>query len=311
MAALALAAAGMLLMTAGQAFADSGALTVTDGTGKSDPAAGLPRVFTVTGNASTAEELFLKFRPAGGAPCAPSYDTDSGESLIGGRDVNGNYSEQTTYTMSDAGTYTFCIWLADYSSAVSSPITQTIAFRRPTGSITASFSPVTPRPNRPFTISVSGSAEAPTEAFAALQPAGAACAPTFDTDPGESLVSGQDVNGAFSFQVTDSGEKAGNYTLCLWLADFSSDPNPTAGPQPEPLSIVAPPRRCVVPKLPHNRRLSTVKRRIRAAHCKVGAIRFSRHTHVRRGRVVRLSPRSGRRLAHNALVSIVVSRRRR
>lgn len=67
----------------------------------------------------------------------------------------------------------------------------------------------------------------------------------------------------------------------------------------------APPPACVVPSL-GTRRLGSVERRIRAAHCTVDLIRHV-HSRLRRGQVVGLSPRSGTRLTSGAFVAIVVS----
>ena len=56
----------VLFATAQIAQADSATLTVTNTAGQSDPAAGLPRVFTVSGVAAVPEELFVLSRPTGG-----------------------------------------------------------------------------------------------------------------------------------------------------------------------------------------------------------------------------------------------------
>jgi hypothetical protein len=116
------------------------------------------------------------------------------------------------------------------------------------------------------------------------------------------------VDGNFSFAATDSGERAGRYVICLWLAGSADDASATAHPQ---VALTVGRRTaCVVPRLPRGRHLSAVERRIRASHCSVGRIRHTRRTRLRRGLVVRLSPRSGRHLRRGARVDVVLSRRR-
>lgn len=298
--------AGLLLVT-GVAQADSATLNITDATGKPDPASDLPRVLTVSGTVGAAQRIYVAYRATGGAPCAPSYDTDTGRGLFSGENANGAFSFKTTYTFPSSGTFMFCIWIASSSGAAVTPITQTITLRAPTGTITATFSPVTPRPGKNFTVTVTGSSEAPKRVYAAVQSAATACAPTFESDTGTSLIDGQSVNGAFSVQATTSLPIAGQFVVCLWLADGSQDVSPIAGPQPQPISIVAPPPPCIVPNLKSSRLLATVQRRIRAAHCTLGTITFQRSTSVRKGRVIRLAPRSTTRLSNGASVKVIVS----
>ena len=205
----------------------------------------------------------------------------------------------------------FCIWIASSSGAVVTPITQAITLRAPTGTITATFNPLVPRPGKDFVVTVTGASEAPKRVYAAVQSAATACAPTFDSDTGTSVIDGQSVNGAFSLQATTRLSSPGQYVVCLWLADGSQDVAPIAGPQPQPISIVAPPPPCVVPGLKISRRLATVQGRIRAAHCSLGTITSQRSRTVKRGRVIRLVPRSGTRLANGAAVNVIVSSGRR
>lgn len=69
----------------------------------------------------------------------------------------------------------------------STPFTQAITFRAPTGTITATLSPITGRINEPTPITVTGASEAPAKVFARVRPGGGAgCAPTYNADAGES-----------------------------------------------------------------------------------------------------------------------------
>jgi hypothetical protein len=238
-----IATATALLIAAPAALADSANLTVTTTGGQSDPVAGVPRIFTVSGTAAVSEQLFVKYRPAGGAPCAPSAYTDSGDSgsLPWWDSVNGAFSVSNAVTWRTTGTTLFCIWLAPDGYTISAPISQVVTFRAPTGTISATLNPIAPRPGQQAQVTITGASEAPNEVFAKVRPAGGApCAPTFDSDSGTSLVNYQDVNGAFTVQATTTQDAPGSYLICLWLASSSYDASPIAGPQPATFSVVQP-----------------------------------------------------------------------
>lgn len=237
-------ALGALLLAAGPAHADSASMTVTATDGTPDPAAEVSRVFTISGTASTPKDLFVKYRPTGGAPCASTYLQDTGSRFGWSyEDVNGDFSFKYAATWTPAGTFMFCYWLATEDDAITTPFTQAITFRPPSGTITATFNPITPRVNQLTTATITGSTETPARVFGKVRPAGGAtCAPTYYQDTGLSVISYQDVNGAFVRQATVTQSTAGNYVLCLWLADSDTDTTPIAGPQPQPFTVLAPPR---------------------------------------------------------------------
>lgn len=236
-----------LLVGPGQALADSATISVTTTAGAPDPVAGVPRTFTLAGSSALPSRVWVKYRPPGGAACAPSAYTDSGTPLFDftpfyGGNVNGAFNFSNADAWRTPGSFVFCIWLSDSSTTVTTPFTQAINFRSPTGTITATVNPITPRINEAATVTVTGASEAPAKVFAKLRPAGgAACAPTFSADSGDSLITGESVNGAFSLPVTTTPSAAGSYLLCLWLAASSTDPAPIAGPQPQPFTVVGPP----------------------------------------------------------------------
>jgi hypothetical protein len=68
------------------------------------------------GSSEAPRALFVKERAAGGAGCAPTYDSDSGNELIRAKSVNGGYNETYVRTFDKAGTYLYCVWLADSSA---------------------------------------------------------------------------------------------------------------------------------------------------------------------------------------------------
>jgi hypothetical protein len=250
---VALALASALAITA-VAQADSANLVVSQSVGgPSDPAAGLPRLFTVSGVSSAGGFVIAKYRAVGGAPCAPTASGDAGTWLLDGANVNssvnGAFSIQQALTWSaGSGAFVFCIWIVPTYSAydIVTPITQTITFRSPTGAISATVNPVAPQPNQAAVITVSGSSEASKQIFADVRPAGAGatCAPTYSADEQTNnpygLINGDAVNGTFSENVSYTWTTPGTYLICLWLADSSSDTTPIAGPQPETVIVAVP-----------------------------------------------------------------------
>ena len=70
---------------------------------------------TITGSSEAPERVYATYRVAGGAPCAVSYDADSGHGLISGTSVNGTFTVTETLTPSSGGNYVICMWLADAS----------------------------------------------------------------------------------------------------------------------------------------------------------------------------------------------------
>jgi hypothetical protein len=315
-----LIAAVALLVGASSARADSATLSVLRTDGQPDPAARVPRVFALSGVASVPETVYVKFRPAGGAPCAPNASSDSGstfntypEGFYGDDHVNGAFRVQLVDTWPTAGEVLFCIWLSTGDSqTITTPFSQLVTFRGPIGAISASVSPGTVRPRKNAIVTVSGSTETPTYVFAKVRPAGGApCAPTASSDTGSYIISSSSVNGSFSLQATISEETPGTYLVCAWLADTSDDATPVAGPQSTTFGVASPPPpRCRVPTLASDRSVATVRQQIRAGHCRVG--RTTRvYSRKRRGEVIRLSPRSGSLLAWRAHVDLIVSRGQR
>lgn len=303
-------AAGALLLCTGTAYADSATLTVTDTAGQPDAASGLPRVFTVSGTSAVKQGLYVKYRAPGGAPCAPTASSDSGNDLSAfwGNSINGSFSAKEVYTWRTPGDVMFCIWLAKDSGTVTTPIAQTVTFRAPTGSVSATVGPVTPKPLQQTTVTITGTSEAPAALYAKIRPAGgAACGVSYTGDAGNDLINGRSVNGTFSTQVTTTPQTAGNYLICLWIARAGDDPSPIAGPQAVTFSVVAP---CVVPKIAAGTSVTSAKRKIVAAHCRVGQT-TKVYSRTRKGRVVSLSTRAGRTLPNGSKINLKVSRGKR
>jgi len=313
-----LALAAVIWMIAGLALVDdaranSASITVTTSIGLSDPAAGVPRVFTLRGISDRPGRVYVSYRGPGGASCAPSASSDSGRSVgsFYGASVNGAFSFSEARSWTSPGPVVFCIWLARSESAIAVPIAQTIVFRPPAGSISALVNPLTPAVNEATAISVSGQSEAPARVYAKIRIDGP-CASSFDADSGRVLLSGDPVNGSFLLLASTMQANAGAYALCLWLALSSGDSTPIAA-QLQRVNVLGPPRaqkrppKCVVPGVTRRIRLTTMKSRIRAANCMVGKVRYLPSRRVPRRVVVRLSSRAGSKLQSGSPITVYVS----
>jgi hypothetical protein len=205
-----------------------------------------------------------------------------------------------------AGTYMFCSWLAPNSSTAVTPITQMITFRRMAGSISGTVPAFVA--GKSASGSVTGSSEGPAVAYAKVRKAGGApCAASYESDTGTELIEGTTVNGAFTLPVTVSSSSPGDHLMCLWLAEVTDRSALIAGPQPVLFDVQRP---CVVPAVGTRMKLKRAQKKLVAAGCTAGTVTFKRSRAVKRGRVIRFKPRSGKRLAPGAKIRIVVSRGR-
>jgi hypothetical protein len=318
------ALAGAIWVVAGLAGATAAAasnagVAVTNSAGLSDPAAGVPRVFTISGKADRPGRVYVAYRAPGGGGCAPSASSDSGQRVGSyyGASVDRSFSFSETRTWSSAGTFVFCIWVASSETAITVPMTQTLTFRSPVGSIAAVLDPITPRFGEPATITVYGQSEAPARVFMKIRAVGEACATSFGADSGKALLSGTSVDGAFSLPASTTQAAAGPRQLCLWLATSGDDPTPIAGPVVQWLFVLAPPRPpgppppCLVPGVTRGIHLATMRKRILDANCTVGKVRYLRSRTVATRVIIRLSSRAGSKLRSGSPITIYVSTGRR
>ena len=230
LAVLTLVATATLAVCAQTALADA-SISVTAADGSSDPVAFIPRIFTVSGTSSTATHLFVKHRALGGASCAPSPYLDPGSSWTGFYDlaVSGAFSFPKAITWDSSGSWMFCFWFGANERAISAPVEQTVIFRPPTGSMSATVSPLLIRPNQRLQVTVTGTSEAARNLYAKVRPVGTGpCAISFDLDAGQSLISGESVSGAFTGDAITFQPTPGRYIVCAWLAGPPSDPTPIA-----------------------------------------------------------------------------------
>lgn len=134
--------------------------------GKVDPVPEIGRVFAFTVNSPTDTTLFVKDRPAGGAPCAPTEDSDTGNEILNSDVSAGRHPVRQAFTWPSAGAYLFCMWLGSSSSDASSKVSSaTIRFRQPRGSVSFSSSPSHPSINQATVLRFVGTSEVPRTLF--------------------------------------------------------------------------------------------------------------------------------------------------
>jgi hypothetical protein len=94
------------------------------------PAVPRPNQYTtiaITGASEAPERVYAKVRPAGGAPCAATYDADAGANLRNGEDVDGAFVTRPLTSQPDVGQYLICMWLAgapDDPAPIAGPVAQ-------------------------------------------------------------------------------------------------------------------------------------------------------------------------------------------
>jgi uncharacterized repeat protein (TIGR01451 family) len=90
-------------------------------------------------------------------------------------------------------------------------------------------------------------------------------------------------------------------------AGGSPPPPPASPPPPPPPPGTKTPPNCVVPNLV-GQKLAAAKRKLTAAHCKLGKVKKAYSTRVGKGKVQSQSPKARKQLKNGAPVSVVVSR---
>jgi hypothetical protein len=313
-----------LLGFATDASAETASMSWTDTTGRDDPTSGLSRTMTIKGNSPAPRRLYIRVRAPGGAPCANTADSDSGDylevdsSTIGpsssdwdrnyyGTEVNGDFSFRDVGSWTGGtGTFMFCFWIADSPTTPVTAISQQITFRNRTGVISAALNPATPVANQDATVTFSGSSEGPATVYAKVRTAGAPCAATYSADPGDEVVDGVSVDGAYAVPGKIKVDH-GTHVICMWLARSSTDATPLAGPQPLVFTIPAPPPPCVVPTVASGTPLASVTSSLAAAGCSLGRRKYAASSRFARGTVIRFDVSSGTQLSPGAAVGVLIS----
>jgi hypothetical protein len=209
---------------------ETASLKVLTAHGKVDPVADVGRVFQFKLYSPAETYLYVKYRSAGGAPCAATDDSDSGESLVSDQTVAVGASHyRDAQTWSGTGRVLFCMWLGSSGDDPSSKVfSQTIKFRPPRGTIAFRATPAYGRVEHPTTLHFTGATEAPRELLVKYRSAGGAgCAPTAGSDSGSEIIY-TDENGGFNETYVWTPSSPGAYLFCAWLATDSGDVTPVA-----------------------------------------------------------------------------------
>jgi PASTA domain len=135
--------------------------------------------------------------------------------------------------------------------------------------------------------------------------------------PGTYTIQVHDLSTAHDFHLTGPGvdmrTDVGEIEHPIWTVTFRAgtytfkcDVHPSMKGTFVVAAGAPPPVHCKVPRVV-GKTLARARRAIRLAHCSVGRVRYAR-SKLRRGRVLRQSPRAGSKLARGTRVKLVVSR---
>ncbi|WP_217925097.1 hypothetical protein [Miltoncostaea oceani] len=194
----------------------------------STPVAEIATTFGADVQSDAQSWLHVKYRPAGGAGCAPSPEADPGSYLVNNVRGTGARRISVLETFSSAGTYLLCGWLRDADFNVLAAQTGTLVVRAPLANVVMTAPALAPL-RRAFVVTFSGQTEAPRYLYVAYRAAGGApCAPTPASETGTWIASGDRVEGAFSFPKTVTLDTLGNFMVCGWLASNQDDLAPLA-----------------------------------------------------------------------------------
>jgi hypothetical protein len=311
---------GVLLLAIGPSTAGASTMTLALGT---EPVESITTQVSATGtDASTENDLSVKVQPTGGEPCGANNAADQGETVIGEftGEGNGPHSESVNWTFRSAGSYLLCGWLTDETQAGDPVVAKaelTVSVRPPHIAITIS-TPATVLIGQAFQIATTAQAETSRTVYEYVEvntgdgcPANAQAAGSTSGDseifwPHQDLGEWNVNGGPFTEAANAKLEHIGSYLVCA----YAEYPNGESAPEATAtamISVITPPPPCVVPSFTQKMRISTVERRITAAHCTVGKVEHSHSQRIHRGYVIRLSSRPGAKLAAQASVAIVVS----
>lgn len=182
-----------------------------------------PMTFIATGSTSGTSHIYATFRPEGGVPCATSsYSADSGTSLFF-RDVSGT---QKVIERGDPGAYLLCAYLATSSTAAPTERLSLPVNVRPNNATLALVVPPSAVPGAGVPVLLAGTTELGRTLFAKAKPIGAGpCAQSRAADPAaDTFAFSLPASGAFSLpRLAGPFRDVGQYTLCAWLQENSSD----------------------------------------------------------------------------------------
>lgn len=325
------------LCAAAAASADTLTITVQTATPEQDVPVGLE----FTGSAGQIDSqgdgpyLYALVRPSGGVPCQRSFGEDQAANdsstvlSLSPEEVGpGQFDAQTSFDPPDnPTTYLVCAWLedttdtADDSAAdVTAPQSETFTTRGPQVSELSVALGSAARPGSAYQINYTTQTDQQLNLYSAVKPGGGLpCSSSFELEQQQSEtenvifgegffgVADQTVQGGpTTTTATDTEQSAGPYLICAWIEGPNNGEVDAATSTAIYLGTPSSKPVCRVPGFRVGASLSSVEHRIVSDHCAVGGVLYAYST-VKRGGVLRLSPKSGTTAASGAHINVVVS----
>jgi len=276
-----------------------------------DPVESLTTQLTTSGTLDDAREVaIVHVEPAGTPACPANPVSDTGSEVLWATPGAAPYVQRANWTFALAGTYLLCGWVAQnagHDAPVLAATSLPLAVRRPRLSL-ALAAPAAVARARSFRLAATVRTEARRDVHVAvLADNGSGCPANWSAAtaaPGEQTLLGLTVTGGPTLETTRVRiPTTGRYLACGYvdLPGMDAAPEATAS---RSLTVLAP---CVVPRLGRRVTLRAAKRRVLAAGCTVGAVRFVRRTHRAGGTVIALDPKPGTVRPPRARVRITVA----
>ena len=233
-----LAVAALVIVTTighspASARADSVTLTFVDPDGNVDPTAQVARTMIVTTNLAAVSDIYVKYRPAGGAACSAIPHDDPGEEMAVLYATTipfaGPFSFGDGFIFPASGLEMLCIWLGSASAPSDTvpltPIVQMVAVRPASATVSATAAPASEPATPATTVTVAGASDFPILVRATYRPTGGPpCAPTYAADPGTTFVDAKTLtSGRFTFAETIPFT-GGTWMVCSWLETDATPP---------------------------------------------------------------------------------------
>lgn len=221
------AALTVLLLFPAAAHADSIALSASP-----DPTEEVGWIVTATGAAAPDMRAFATVKPAGGAGCGATYNTDAGgQNVFTFQEAEGAFSVGGTATTREPGRYLVCGWVQESTNSTAATATASLEVRvRSARARLRIKGPKRIRRGRTRRFRLAGSAELSRFVFATVK-RGRRCGRTRSTDSGRIIPLFAMVQGRFSERAAPSQfaiAERGRYVICAWVNESHADLQPEA-----------------------------------------------------------------------------------
>lgn len=255
----------------------------------------------------------VKFRPAGGAGCAPDAASDPGAPLLDRSAIESPFSVAAVQTFPQAGQYLVCGWARDTTTAgnpVLASASTTLTVRQPKLALALAVRATVPLDDL-FPVATVATAEIERAAFVGIVPnLGKGCPATYGalqrtegSVPVLAQAGTKVVGGPTTLREQISLPKLGKFLACAYFHSGSIDVAPQATAKAE----FAVAKGCEIPDLAGTT-LARAKKLLKKAGCTVGKTKKAKSGKVKKGRVVKASKKAGTVLAPGATVAITVSK---